>query len=152
MSDEEFEAWENEQDIIDTKKNTEENIEEVSEDETEVSDITEQDEMTKKEIDQVHESENNEENRPESETERSIDIYLNWDYEYPIVGDTAHFTSKLTGYDDLSYTVQWQVSLDEENWKDYDGATQENLDVVITEELKGAYWRLVIYVEQDNEM
>lgn len=152
MSDEEFEAWGNEQDIIDTKKNTEENIEEVSEDETEVSDITEQDEMTKKEIDQVHESENNEENRPESETERSIDIYLNWDYEYPIVGDTAHFTSKLTGYDDLSYTVQWQVSLDEENWKDYDGATQENLDVVITEELKGAYWRLVIYVEQDNEM
>ncbi len=87
----------------------------------------------------------------DSETERSIDIELTWDYEYPVVGDTAHFTSKLTGYDNLTYSLQWQMSWDEVNWMDYPGATKENLDVAITEDLKGIYWRLVVFVEQDDE-
>ena len=90
-------------------------------------------------------------NEQEPETERSIEIELTWDYKYPIIGDTAHFTSTLTGYQDLTYSLQWQMSWDEEHWMDYPGAIKESLDVAITEELKGAYWRLVVYVEQDEE-
>ena len=51
----------------------------------------------------------------------------------------------------MIYSLQWQMSWDEMNWMDYPGATKENLDVAITEELKGVYWRLVVFVEQNDE-
>ena len=132
-NDEEFAAWEEEQAALEAEPQGKEE-----------EDVPEE---TGKEPEETPD----ESSEKESETERSIDIELTWDYEYPVVGDTAHFTSKLTGYDNLIYSLQWQMSWDEMNWMDYPGATKENLDVAITEELKGVYWRLVVFVEQNDE-
>ena len=82
---------------------------------------------------------------------RSIRIDISWDTEHPQIGDTAHFNSVITGYENYSYTLQWQISRDEENWTDYIGATNPQLDVVLTEELNGTFFRLVIYVESEQE-
>lgn len=82
---------------------------------------------------------------------RSIRIDITWDTDHPQIGDTAHFGSVITGYEDYSYTLQWQISRDEENWTDYIGATNPQLDVVLTEELNGTFFRLVIYVESEQE-
>ncbi len=91
-----------------------------------------------------------EENRPESftETERSVDFSFSWDSDNPRIGDTVHFKALLKGYDQLNYTVQWQLSADCETWSDYPGANTETVDIVITKELDNKYWRLVIYVEE----
>ena len=83
--------------------------------------------------------------------ERTVNISLKWDYDPPLVGDTAHFTSELRGYEGLEYSLQWQTSWDRETWDDYEGATEPNLDVVITPELKGIFWRLIVYVEIEEQ-
>ena len=82
---------------------------------------------------------------------RSIHIDLKWDTDHPRIGDVAHFDSVITGYENFAYTLQWQISRDEETWTDYAGATAPQLDVELTEELNGAYFRLVIYVESERE-
>ena len=134
MTDEQFEAWEAEQVAMEAEKNTEEETPEEKEDE----------------------SENNPEeteNEPESvsEIKRDIDFDFSWDTDKPKVGDTAHFKAKLTGYDDVNYSLQWQTSPDCITWTDYPGATTETIDVVITREINHYYWRLVVYVEEQQE-
>lgn len=88
---------------------------------------------------------------PEEPQERSAYITLSWDTDNPHFGDIAHFELHMTGYENLSYTLQWQTSLDKEVWTDYTGATDPNLDIVLTEENDGVYFRLMIYVEGEDE-
>ena len=92
-----------------------------------------------------------EENIPESITERSIDVNVTWDTDDPAIGDTAHFHAALTGYEDLTYSMQWQYSADHKKWTDLAGETMEDMDVVVTEENNVVYWRIVVYVEEDQE-
>ena len=82
---------------------------------------------------------------------RSVHIDMTWDTNDPQIGDTAHFTSVITGYDNLVYTLPWQISRDQEVWTDYAGATEPQLDVVLTEETEGAFFRLVVYVENKHK-
>ena len=82
--------------------------------------------------------------------DRSIRIGITWDTEHPQVGDTAHFDSVITGYENVNYSLQWQTSWDKETWMDYAGATQPQMDLVLTEEMNGIYFRLVIYVESEQ--
>ena len=86
----------------------------------------------------------------ETESDRSIDVEIKWDVAYPIVGDTAHFTAALNGYEDLEYTVQWQYSPDKETWHDIPGETETSMDMVITKENNYVYWRIIVYVEDDQ--
>ena len=95
-----------------------------------------------------------EENEPaeeEPESGRSVDVEIKWDVAYPIVGDTAHFTATLNGYEDVDYTVQWQYSPDKETWYDIQGETDTTMDMVITEENNVVYWRIIVYVEENQE-
>ena len=95
-----------------------------------------------------------EENEPaeeEPESGRSVDVEIKWDVAYPIVGDTAHFTATLNGYEDVDYTVQWQYSPDKETWYDIPGETDTTMDMVITEENNVVYWRIIVYVEENQE-
>ena len=94
------------------------------------------------------------ENEPaeeEPETGRSVDVEIKWDVEYPIVGDTAHFTATLNGYEDVDYSVQWQYSPDKETWYDIPGETETTMDMVITDENNVVYWRIIVYVEENQE-
>ena len=86
-----------------------------------------------------------------SESGRSIDVEMTWDVPYPIVGDTAHFTATLTGYEDVEYTTQWQYSPDKETWYDIPGETGTTMDMVITKENNVVYWRIIVYVEENQE-
>ncbi len=88
---------------------------------------------------------------PAPQETRSIHIDLTWSTDDPQIGDVAHFTSVLTGYEGLRYTLQWQTSRDGETWTDYPGATQQQLYVVLTEETDGLFFRLVVYLEDGQE-
>ena len=83
--------------------------------------------------------------------ERKVLISLTWDTEIPREGDVGHFRSEMIGYEDLHYTLQWQTSWDENVWTDYPGANEPELDVILTKELNGIFFRLMVYVEIDEE-
>ena len=97
--------------------------------------------------------EESEENRPESEMapERHITVDVTWDVPDPIIGDTAHLTATLEGYEGLQYSMQWQYSPDRITWYDIEGETDTTMDVVVTEENNVVYWRILVYVEEDQE-
>ena len=69
----------------------------------------------------------------------------------PVIGDTAHFNAKLEGYEGLDYTVQWQYSPDQKTWYDLPDETNTNMDVVITEENNIVYWRILVYIIEEQE-
>ena len=87
----------------------------------------------------------------EPEIRRSITVNVTWDTPHPIIGDTAHFSAVLEGYDGLPITMQWQYSPDRNNWIDLKGETRETMDVVVTKENNLVYWRIVVYVEGETE-
>lgn len=97
--------------------------------------------------------EQTEENIPKSEitSERDIDIDITWDVPDPIIGDTAHFKAVLKGYDELQYTMQWQYSPDRKTWYDIPNETKPQMDIVVTEENNTVYWRILVFVEEDQE-
>ena len=101
--------------------------------------------------------EENPEGEPEEEqpeptaAERSITVEVTWDKPDPVIGDTAHFKANLEGYDNLAYTMQWQYSEDRNQWVDIPNATEETMDVVVTEENNLVYWRIIVYVEEAQE-
>ena len=132
----------------------EEPDEEPAEDETAEEPDEEPAEDTAEEDPEEPEEEQGTENEPaeeETESNRSIDVEIKWDVAYPIVGDTAHFTATLNGYEDMEYTVQWQYSPDKETWHDIPGETETTMDMVITKENNYVYWRIIVYVEDDQE-
>ena len=98
------------------------------------------------------ESENGEGKIPDESEDRFVKTNLKWDVVFPIIGDTAHLSAELIGYDELEYTLQWQTSPDKEQWTDVPEATDLTLDVLMTEENNHYYWRLVVYLEDDQEV
>ena len=94
-----------------------------------------------------------EENRLESEErpERHITVDITWDVDTPKMGDTAHFNAQLDGYEGLSYTIQWQYSLDDNTWYDIPKATEAAMDVIVNEVNNMYYWRILVYLEEDQE-
>ena len=117
------------------EENTEETVNEPIEEPTEPEENTE------------------EENIPESEErpERHITVDVTWDVPDPVIGDTAHFKAIMEGYEGLQYTVQWQYSPDENTWYDIPNETETTMDVVVTTENNIVYWRILVYLE-DNQI
>ena len=84
--------------------------------------------------------------------ERDIDVEITWDVTDPVIGDTAHFKAILEGYDELEYSIQWQYSTDKITWNNLPGETAAAMDVVVTEENNLYYWRILVFVEEDQEI
>ena len=132
-----------------------EGIEDVSEDITEEeSEAAEENEkLPEQETENEAELEENTE-LAEEETEvpnnRSIEISVTSDSLNPVVGDTAHFTAILNGYEGLKYTCQWQYSPDHEDWFDITGETGLSMDVVTNKENNYYYWRILVYIEEEQ--
>lgn len=76
-----------------------------------------------------------------------VDFSISFDEENPTIGCVAHFKAELTGYEGIIYTLQWQKSLDCEEWEDEPNADQETMDVLMTEESSQYYWRLKVTVD-----
>ena len=79
-----------------------------------------------------------------------VDFSISFDEVNPTIGCVAHFKAELTGYEGIIYSLQWQKSLDCEEWEDEEGATQETMDVLMTEESSQYYWRLKVVVDIDE--
>ena len=103
---------------------------------------------------ELTEEEPAEEEQPEAEEkpERHITVDVVWDVPDPVIGDTAHFVAVLEGYEELQYTIQWQYSPDEEIWFDIPYATEPTMDVVVTEENNEVFWRILVFVEDGQEI
>ena len=106
---------------------------------------------TEAEAETEAETEPETEAEPEAEVEKSITVSVSFDSPNPVIGDTAHFKAELEGYEKLNYTVQWQYSPDREIWTDLTGETEETMDIVVTNENNLVFWRIVVYVEEDEE-
>ena len=81
----------------------------------------------------------------------SVSFAVTWDDEEPTFGSIAHFKATLVGYDDFNCSLQWQCSQDDENWENIEGATEDWMDVAITEENCTLYWRIVVYITLAQE-
>ena len=99
------------------------------------------------------ESEKAEEKKQESaiNPQRSITVEVTTDEPEPVVGDTAHFRAILNGYDGLNYTMQWQYSNDRQTWHDIPEETNESMDVIVTPENNTVYWRILVYLEEEQK-
>lgn len=130
---------------------TEEVSEDITEEESET--VEENEELPEQETENEADSEEDAE-LAEEETEvpnnRSIEISVTCDSPNPVIGDTAHFTAILNGYENLEYTCQWQYSLDHEEWFDITGETGLSMDVVTNKENNYYYWRILLYVEDEQ--
>ena len=131
MNDAEFEAWETEQ----------------------VKDIAEGENTSEQpeENEQEAEAEEETDSEPQLLPERSVSMVIDWDTDDPVLGDTAHMKAVLEGYDGLTYSLQWQNSIDCETWNDIAGETAESFDVMITEENNDLYWRVLVYLEAPGD-
>lgn len=154
---------EEESEETDPAEQTEEETEQPEEETEQPEEETEQPEESEgepEEIQEPEETEAAEETVTEDEdkheqipvAERSINVNLSWDVPDPMIGDTAHFKATLTGYEGLEYSMQWQYSLNRNEWIDLTGETADTLDVVVTEENNFFYWRIIVYLEQDEEI
>lgn len=129
---------------IDISEKTEETVnnEVINQEQTEVQENTDgiPSEVTEESLD-----ENKEEN-DELPTERKIEVAILWDEEHPTYGATAHFVATLMGYEGLEYTMQWQWSENDVDWYNVEGATEDHLDVVYSEENGDYNWRILVDV------
>ncbi len=130
----------------------EESVEEPEEQET--TEESEEELPEEEPTEEEPEEESEEEGLPEEEEkpERHITVDVLWDVPDPVIGDTAHFVAVLEGYEELQYTIQWQYSPDEEIWFDIPYATEPTMDVVVTEENNEVFWRILVFVEDGQEI
>ena len=82
--------------------------------------------------------------------QRHINVEVTWDVPDPMIGDTAHFKADLSDYEGLTYTIQWQYGPDNETWYDLPGETAETMDVVVNEENNLVYWRILVFLEEEQ--
>ena len=47
--------------------------------------------------------------------------------------------------------MQWQYSTDRISWTDITGETNDTMNVIVTEENNLVYWRIIVYLEEDEE-
>ena len=79
---------------------------------------------------------------------RSVSFTITADGDVLHLGDVAHFNAELVGYEGLDYTLQWQMSADNETWEDIPEQTGLQMDVVRTEENSHLFWRVIVKIQQ----
>ncbi|MEG0640445.1 MAG: InlB B-repeat-containing protein, partial [Clostridia bacterium] len=80
---------------------------------------------------------------------RSIEITASWENEQLILGDHVTLTATLHGYESVE-SLQWQMSSDNINWSDVDGANEASYSYQLNEENCTNYWRISVTVPDAN--
>jgi len=152
-TDEPDEITEEEEETTETPADEEETGEEPAGEPEEITEEEPAEESEEGQEDLEETGEETEENIPESETapERHIRVDVTWDVPDPVIGDTAHFKATLEGYEGLPYSMQWQYSPDRTTWYDLPGETKQTMDIQINEENNIVYWRILVFVEENEE-
>ncbi len=84
--------------------------------------------------------------------DRSVNIYMGFEGEELRFGDEVTLYAVLNGYDDCVFTVQWQISPndEDEDYTDIDGENELTCSFVVTEENYTNYWRIVTTITAVN--
>lgn len=77
--------------------------------------------------------------------ERSVSIQMDVPANLQM-GDTVTLTATLIGFDGLNVAMQWQYSMDGQQWFDAQGATDTVYAFQVSEETSGSMWRLAVTV------
>lgn len=77
--------------------------------------------------------------------ERSVSIHMAVPANLQM-GDTVTLTATLIGFDGLTVALQWQYSLDGQQWFDAQGATDAVYTFQVSEETSGSMWRLAVTI------
>lgn len=86
----------------------------------------------------------------EMNEERSIEIYISYEGEAVHFGDTVTLYAVLKGYENCEFTVQWQVSPDDQNYVDIAGQNGLSYTFTVDEENYTNYWRIVATITAVN--
>ena len=78
--------------------------------------------------------------------DRYIEIYAAWEGEHLLIGGEATLIAVLYGYDNVEYTLQWQVSPDDVTWSDVEGATDARYSLTVTDENYDDFWRVQVFI------
>ena len=78
--------------------------------------------------------------------QRSVSIYAVYDGEFLSFGDQVTFVALLRGYDNLTYTLQWQWSQDNQIWEDVPGAEQATYSFQVAEDNYQNFWRVGVTI------
>lgn len=93
--------------------------------------------------------------RPEGEPvlnpDRSIAIRSEWEGDELFFGDVITLIADLSGYDNVEYEIQWQMSTDGTQWVDIPGAKGATCALTVTEENYLNYWRVEVTVTGASE-
>ena len=73
-----------------------------------------------------------------------VDFDVTWNDESHTFGSVAYLKADLEAYANTEYKIQWQMSEDNENWVNVDGATEEIMAVEITTNNYYYYWRVIV--------
>jgi len=81
------------------------------------------------------------------EAKYKVSFHAEWDGDELHFGDTARLVADLEGLEDVKYSLQWQWSVDDQNWNNAENGHEPVLELVITEENYLYYWRLIVTPE-----
>lgn len=138
-------------------------VQEAEVEETEIEEPEGEEEETETEETGIDKQENEEPESKEDEEQpveeafalpegRSVTFTITGDGEALRLGDVAHFNAELTGYEGLDYTLQWQMSTDNENWEDIPDANEPQMDLVMTEENSRLFWRVTVMIHMPKSV
>ncbi len=75
---------------------------------------------------------------------RYIDIWAVYDGDTLCQGVEVTLVAVLHGYDNLTYTLQWQVDRGDGAWAPIGQLNSTTYSFTLTEELYSAFWRVVV--------
>ena len=79
---------------------------------------------------------------------RCVSIYASFSGDCIHYGDRVTLKAKLSGYDDVSCTLQWQFSKDNSSWQDVSGENGTEYSFTVTEDNASYYYRIAVSVEE----
>ena len=135
-------------------ESSEDNTEDNTEDQGEPSEETDADDES--DVSEL-EPEGNEEEVVENEaankeeiiiTESFPEIQVIWGENANMFGSTVQLKADLKEFEGQTYTTQWQISADNENWSDIENETGVQMELVITPENYKNHWRLAVRIEE----
>ena len=78
--------------------------------------------------------------------EISLKITSNWPDDKPAFrGTVIILTAELKGFNEGSYTLQWEYSTDGNNWNELTGETGMTMTYTLDDETANYYWRVVAH-------
>lgn len=81
---------------------------------------------------------------------RSIQLFARWDGDELFIGDEVRLKVELKGYDDVTYTLEWQYNVNpadpKNEWKTYTSGIEKSIAFTLDETNCEYYWRVLVNI------